>query len=127
MFRIFIFSIVSSIGALIDFGLGLILLQRGLDGWMALAVAMSVSASVVYVIHQKVTFGDLHSRDLNAGRLAAFLASTVMIYLFRLTLFEILLSFGTALALALGIALVASVTVNFAVSRILIFSASGRR
>jgi putative flippase GtrA len=127
LFRFFIFSVGSSIGALIDFGLALLLLQKGLDGWMALAIAMSVSASVVYVIHQKVTFGDLHSHKLHAGRLAAFLASTAMIYFFRLTLFEILRRFGTVLALALGVALVASIAVNFIVSRTLIFSASGRR
>lgn len=122
MRRFFIFGIGSTVGALIDFALSLVLLQAGVSSWLALALSMLVSANVVYAIHQKVTFSDLSSGDLHAGRLAAFILNTVVIYFFRLALFELLLLAGLAVALALCIALIASVVINFAVSRILIFS-----
>lgn len=122
MRRFFIFGIGSTVGALIDFTLSLLLLKLGLSGWLALALSMLVSANVVYAIHQKVTFADLDSADLHAGRLTAFVLNTALVYLFRLALFELLRLLGLAVAVALCIALVASVGLNFAVSRILIFS-----
>ena len=124
MRRMVIFGLGSLVGALIDFAIGLALLKAGFSSWLALAGAMSVSAVVVYVIHQKVTFGDLHSSDLHAGRLAAFLANTAIVYVLRVALFEAAYSAGVTEALALAAALVGSFVVNFAISRVLIFSGS---
>lgn len=117
-----LFGLGSVAGAAIDFTIGLLLISLGLPGWLALACAMVVSANVVYVIHQKITFADLKSSDLNAGRLTAFLTNTVLIYVFRVVLLEVLLRFDWAPAAALAIALVASVVVNFVVSRLYIFN-----
>jgi putative flippase GtrA len=125
--RFLLFGIGSTVGAAIDFTIGLVLLGIGLPAWLALGLAMTVSANIVYVLHQKVTFGDLHSRDLHAGRLAAFLTSTLLVYLFRLAAFEGLKAIGWTDAMALAAALVASLSINFAVSRSLIFSRPGRR
>lgn len=122
MIRFLRFGLVSTLGAGIDFVLVLVLLRAGLGAAPALAAAMTVSATVVYVIHQKLTFGDLGERALSTHRLGAFLLNTAAIYLMRLVIFEGLISFGLKEALALAAALVASVVLNYTVSRLLIFA-----
>lgn len=117
-----LFSLGSIAGAVIDFVVGLSLIWMGLSGWLALACAMFISANVVYVIHQKITFADLRSSDLNAKRLTVFLTNTALIYVFRVALLEALMHFGWRPAAALAVALVASVVVNFVVSRLFIFN-----
>lgn len=117
-----LFSLGSIVGAAIDFSIGLLLMWLGLPGWLALAGAMVISANVVYVIHQKITFADLKSSDLDTGRLTVFLTNTALIYICRVVLLEVLLRFDWAPAAALAIALVASVIVNFVVSRLFIFN-----
>jgi len=123
--RFFVFAFGSAIGAAIDLTLGLILLGLGFSAWTSLGLAMVVSATVVYVFHQKQTFGSLHSRELRLRRLAMFLSTTVAIYVMRVLLFEWLRGAGLEDLPALGIALVASVAVNFSVSRAFIFSRLG--
>ena len=122
MTRFLTFSAVSALGAAIDLILGVTFLGLGLSSWAALALAMPVSATLVYALHQKITFGDLHSRDLNRGRLVTFLASTAAIYVFRVVVFEFLRGWGAPDVAALCVALVASVAVNYTVSRVVIFA-----
>lgn len=125
MARFFLFGIGSTLGALIDLTLGMALLRLGFSAWTALGLAMIVSASVVYVFHQKRTFGGVYSSALRLRRLGMFLVSTAAIYVFRVLVFEWLREGGLADFPALGLALVASVVVNYTVSRALIFSRFG--
>lgn len=125
MARFFLFGIGSTLGALIDLTLGMAFLRLGFSSWTALGLAMMVSATVVYVFHQKRTFGGVHSSQLRLRRLGMFLVSTLAIYLLRVLVFEWLRQIGLADFPALGLALVASVFVNYTVSRALIFSRLG--
>lgn len=121
MKRFFVFGLGSVAGAVVDFSFGLLLIWMGMPGWLALACAMTVSANLVYVIHQKITFSDLGSSDLHRGRLTVFLLNTALIYVCRVILLEGLLMLGWLPAVALAVALVASVVVNFIISRLYIF------
>jgi putative flippase GtrA len=123
--RFVLFGLVSTGGAAIDFVVALSLIRLGVSPALALAGAMSVSAVLVYVVHQRRTFADLGGRDLSWRRLLMFCASTVLVYLFRLALYGALVAAGAAAALALAVALVASVLVNFTISRALIFMGRG--
>jgi putative flippase GtrA len=114
-------------GALIDFVIALVLLRNGADGWLALAIAMSVSASAVYLLHQKVTFADLGTRELSWSRFTFFVINTGFVYLIRVAVFEILNTAGNGLTLSLGVALVSSLLINFGISRWLIFSGGNRK
>ena len=122
MKRFFLFTLGSIVGAAIDFTIGLLLMWAELPGWLALALAMSVSATVVYIIHQKITFSDLRSRELHSGRLTAFLVNTVVIYALRVIVLEGLQLLGWVPSAALATALLASVALNFAISRLFIFN-----
>ena len=124
--RFAFFGMVSTLGALIDFAIGWSLIRAGFAPALALACAMCVSATLVYVIHQRLTFADLGGRELAWRRLAAFIASTMMIYLFRLALYNGLTALGGAPAPSLAAALVLSVVINYSVSRIFIFAAGKR-
>ena len=122
MNHLVVFGVGSTIGAIIDFVLALILLRAGYPGWLALALPMIVSGTAVYVFHQKVTFADLGSRQLDNRRLGLFLANTALVYVFRVAVYELLRRAMLSQVLALGAALVSSLILNFAISRLLIFS-----
>lgn len=124
--RFVFFGMVSTLGALIDFAIGWSLIRAGFAPAIALAGAMCVSATLLYVIHQRLTFADIGGRELAWKRLAAFIGSTVMIYLFRLALYSGLTALGGAPAPSLAAALVLSVVINYSVSRIFIFAARKR-
>lgn len=125
MRRVALFGFGSTVGALIDLCAGVLLLALGLPGWLVLALTMCVSASVVYAIHQKITFADL-ANELNAGRLSQFLLATAGIYVIRVSVFTLLGHVGVPETLAFLAAIVSSFLVNFTISRFLIF-AIGRR
>ena len=125
MKRLLLFGMGSTIGAAIDFCIALVLLRIGCPGWLALALAMCVSASVVYHIHQRVTFADIDLGELSLRRLTLFLLSTFFVYGLRMLVFEGLRYSGGGEVLALSVALVSSLVVSFGVSRYYIFQ-SGR-
>jgi putative flippase GtrA len=119
--RFVFFGLISTAGAAIDFVISLSLIRAGVTPALSLACAMSVSAVLVYVVHQRRTFADIGGRDFSWRRLLMFCASTVLVYLLRLALYGALVSVGTTAALALAVALTASVLVNYTISRALIF------
>ena len=121
--RFAFFGMVSTFGALIDFAISTTLIGRGWAPAVALACAMCVSATLIYVIHQRLTFADIGGRELAWKRLAAFIGSTVMIYLFRVALYSGLTALGGPPTLSLAVALILSVLINYSVSRIFIFAA----
>lgn len=122
MKRLVIFGLGSCLGAAIDFVLGLTLIRFGVPGSLALALTMCVSATVVYAVHQRVTFADIGPARLSSRRLALFLVNTAMIYIFRVMVFSTLSLAGLTYAPALGLAIVSSLLVNFTVSRLVIFT-----
>jgi len=124
MKRFSVFASISLIGAVIDFILAYSLLQLlNAPGWAALAAAMTVSASVVYLLHARITFADRVGGATSGKGWAGFLAITVAVYLGRLAVFEALIALETPVALALAIALVASALATFTLSNTLIFKA----
>lgn len=120
--RFLIFGIISSLGAVIDFIVGLALMTLGFPPFIALACAMCLSATLVYIVHQKRTFADIGGRALSWKRLTGFLFSTFWIYVFRLIVYHALYALGFAAAISLALALTLSVIINYTVSRFLIFS-----
>jgi putative flippase GtrA len=122
--RLVFFALGSTMGAVIDFCIAFSLLRLGFPGWLALALAMCVSATLVYVFHQRATFADLGTKDLSLGRLTMFLANTALVYGLRVLVFEGLRRAATGEAVALVVALLSSLLVSFVVSRLVIFQGS---
>ncbi len=85
---------------------------------------MCLSASIVYVIHQRATFADIESSDLNAKRYLYFVANTITIFGLRVLVFEQLISIHFRQSVALFIALASSFFINYGISRVLIFGRS---
>ena len=121
MRRFLQFGLISTFGAGIDFVITLALIDRGFSAYQALAVAMFFSASIVYVLHQKLTFADVDSSELRGGRYTGFLLNTLAIFAFRAVFLEILFQIQTPNGLAVAIVLISSVIINYSVSRLLIF------
>ncbi len=121
MKRLILFGLGSIVGACIDFAIGYYLLSLGAKGWLALGLGMSVSVTVVYAIHQKLTFADIESHELNARRFLLFAINTATVFSLRVVVFELLIYFGLGLSISLALALTSSLVVNFAISRNIIF------
>jgi putative flippase GtrA len=120
MKRLLVFALGSLLGAGIDFFLGYLLLLRGIEGALAIGLAMSISAIVVYFYHEFFTYRSVASKT-HKGRLSAFLLSTFFIYLSRISVFYLLLFVGLMEVIALAVALVSSLTINYFISTKLIF------
>ena len=126
MHRFLQFGLISTLGAGIDFAITLALIERGFASFQALAAAMFISASIVYVLHQKLVFADMATSRLSGGRYTGFLLNTLAIYAFRVVTLEILLQNQAPNGVAVAIVLISSVAINYSVSRLLIF-ADGRK
>ena len=124
MSRFFLFGLISTGGAAFDFIVVLLLMKADFSPALSLAFAMCVSATALYVIHQKITFVDIGGRDLRFSRLVAFLTNTAVVYGFRLLIFSVFSGFGINIPLALGLSLISSLALNYMVSRTLIFPKS---
>lgn len=121
MKRFFVFGLGSTLGASIDFILAWVLLIKGFNAFVGFAVAMSISATVIYFYHEYLTFNDRCNSQFSKARLSQFLTSTLMIYGFRVVLFYGLTALQVLEVIALMVALVSSVFINFFVSKLLIF------
>ena len=116
-----LFGLGSTLGACIDFLVTWLMLIQGFNAFVGFAVAMSISATVVYFYHEYLTFKEQRNSEYSNARLSQFLTSTLMIYGFRVALFYGLLSLQVLEVIALLVALVSSVFINFFVSKLLIF------
>lgn len=121
MKRFFLFGLGSTLGAAIDFLVTWLLLQQGLNAFISFAMAMSISATLVYLYHEYLTFKEHRDSSYSHTRLSQFLTSTLIIYGFRVSLFYGLTTFQVVEVIALFIALVSSVSINYFVSKLLIF------
>ncbi|MCB1473773.1 MAG: GtrA family protein [Rhodobiaceae bacterium] len=120
------FAAASGIGATIDFVLILYLtIQIGLSGWQAIGISMLVSASVVYFIHEHVTFHDPVESRSSGRRWFAFLVWSVGIYVVRVAVFSILIFAGAPHVLSVAAAIVSTALLNFMVSQGAIFVRGG--
>jgi putative flippase GtrA len=121
MKRFFLFGLGSTFGACIDFLVTWLLLQQGLNAFISFALAMSMSATLVYFYHEYLTFKEHRDSSYSHTRLSQFLTSTLLIYAFRVTLFYGLTALQVLEVIAILVALVSSVFINFFVSKLLIF------
>lgn len=97
----------------------------GLDPTYALALAMIISASIVYVFHARFTFADSTVGEAKNSFIQAyvfFIGWSVLIFILRVILLKVLLYLGLQLAIALLIAMALISIVNFAISSALIFA-----
>ncbi|WP_139052277.1 GtrA family protein [Roseibium sp. TrichSKD4] len=124
MRRIVIFGMISLVGALIDFPIVSGMLALGQGSLLAFAVAMCVSGSVVYVFHQKLTFSDQSGPQFSRKRLAQFLGNTLVVFLFRVAVFEAVSLTGLQQEICVALAIVSSFFLNYLVSRFWIFKAN---
>lgn len=115
----------SLIGAVIDYvvTLGAYSLL-GTPPSIALAAAMVVSGSVVFLYHDMVTF-----RTAGAGwmrRYAKFMALTALVLVLRVVVLEAAILAGLPVFLAVAVAIVLVSIANFAASSMLVFLKTGR-
>ena len=121
MKRFFLFGLGSTLGACIDFLVTWLLLNQGINALLSFALSMSISSTLVYFYHEYLTFKEHRLSQYSHARISQFLTSTLMIYGFRVALFYGLLSLEVLEVIALVVALVSSVFINFFVSKLLIF------
>lgn len=120
--RFLTFGMVSAVGTVIDLIIVLTLIKFfGIPEWQALALSMLVSATVVYIGHELVTFDDAGTTSLRKRRWLSFAITAFAIYGFRVMVFGLLVSLGMPRMPALLVALVSSIIVNFTISRFAIF------
>ena len=119
--RFILFGGISTLGAAIDFVLTWWLLSYGFSAFLGFGLSMCVSATLVYLMHEFITFNQDRTVGFSQHRLFKFLFSTVLIYLLRVGVFYLLVYIGTIEVVAIGIALVSSVVINYSVSKFLIF------
>jgi len=120
MKRLLFFAFGSLLGAGIDFFLGYFFLTKGIEGAAAIGLSMCLSAVVVYFYHEFFTYNSASSK-IDKVRLTAFLFSTLLIYLSRVAVFYSLLFVGFVEVIALALALVSSLFINYLISTKLIF------
>ena len=121
MKRFLLFGLGSTLGASIDFFVTWLLLQQGFNAFISFALAMSFSGTLVYFYHEYLTFNEYRVSNYSQSRLSQFLISTLMIYGFRVALFYGLTELQVLEVIALLVALVSSLFINFFVSKLLIF------
>lgn len=81
---------------------------------------MLVSATMVFFWHDNVTFAAV-GQPKRLQRYLAFMGWSLLVYLLRAVLLEILRHVGTALPLALAIAILIASVINYLISAALIF------
>lgn len=121
--RFSVFSSGSAVGAAIDYVVTLA--ASGWLGWdpaYALALAMIVSASVVFLFHNSITFR--HSQGNLMRRYVLFMGWSGLILVLRAFLLKASLYAGLPLAAALLVAIGLASIVNFAISSVVIFAKS---
>ena len=118
--RFLIFGGGSLIGAVVDYVATLCAHAfLGTPPSLALAVAMVVSGSIVFLYHDKVTF-----RTSGAGwpeRYAKFMALTALVLLLRVVVLELFVAVGSPVPLAVAAAIGIVSIANFAASSMLVF------
>lgn len=110
----------SAIGAVFDYLVTL--LAHDLLGFSAgagLAIAMAVSASVVFVYHERITFGTAGTPW--RARYLRFLMLAVLVLVLRVLVLEALIYLGVPVALAIAGAIVIVSVANFGASSMFIF------
>ncbi len=118
--RFVTFSGGSVLGAAIDYALTMLCYHLlRMDPSVALALAMTVSASVVFLYHEKITFRA--SGPGRGSRYLRFAALAVLVLGLRVIAVRALTAAGLPVALALAIAIVLVSILNFAASSMLIF------
>lgn len=110
----------SVIGAIIDYVLTLVLHDRlGLAPWLGLTLAMAVSSTVVFIYHERITFGT-HGRQWQ-NRYLRFMILTLIVLGLRIVTLDLLLDCGLSVYLAVALTLALVSIVNFAVSSTFVF------
>lgn len=119
--KFIVFGGGSIVGAVLDYTVTLFLHDFfSVEPSAALALSMTISASVVFLYHEKFTFGVVGA----AGRMrryVRFLLLAVLVLALRVALLESLLAGGLSAPLALAIAIVFASVVNFAASSLFVF------
>ncbi len=119
--RLSLFASGSVIGAVIDYVMTLGLSQwMKLDPAIALALAMIISASVVFCFHSRITFDE--ANDDLFRRYALFMGWSALIYGLRALLLKAFLYAGLPLSAALLIAIGLVAIINYAMSSAVIFA-----
>jgi len=119
--RLSLFASGSVIGAVIDYAMTLGLSQwMKLDPAIALALAMIISASVVFCFHSRITFDE--ANDDLFRRYAMFMGWSALIYGLRALLLKAFLYAGLPLSAALLIAIGLVAILNYAMSSAVIFA-----
>lgn len=119
--RLSLFASGSVIGAVIDYVMTLGLSQwMKLDPAIALALAMIISASVVFCFHSRITFDE--ANDDLFRRYALFMGWSALIYGLRALLLKAFLYAGLPLSAALLIAIGLVAVINYAMSSAVIFA-----
>ena len=120
MKRYIVFGGGSLLGACIDY-VGTLALNEALEiaPWIALGLAMFLSATVVFVYHERVTFrmggGRWHRRYLR------FLLLAIGIFILRAGVLNFLVSDNLSVPFAVAVAILLISVVNFVASSALIF------
>ena len=119
--RLSLFASGSVIGAVIDYVMTLVLSQwMKLDPAIALALAMIISASVVFCFHSRITFDE--ANDDLFRRYALFMGWSALIYGLRALLLKAFLYAGLPLSAALLIAIGLVAVKNYAMSSAVIYA-----
>jgi len=118
--RYSLFAGGSAIGAAIDYSLTLAAsVLVNLRPTIALGLAMIISASIVFVFHDRITF---RARDNVRHRFFLFMLWSCLIFLIRALLLKVGLYAGLPIAAALLLAIGLASVINFAVSSAVIFA-----
>lgn len=118
--RYVVFGGGSLLGAVIDYA-GTLALNGVLDmaPWIALGLVMFLSATVVFVYHERITF-----RMDSAGwprRYGRFMLLAIVIFLLRAGVLALLVHYNISVSLAVAAAILLISVVNFAASSALVF------
>ena len=119
--RLSLFASGSVIGAVIDYAVTLGLSQWiKIDPAIALALAMIISASVVFRFHSRITFHEANDNLLR--RYVLFMGWSALVFVLRALLLKAFLFAGLPLAAALLVAIGLAAIINFAMSSAVIFA-----
>lgn len=119
--RLPVFLIGSLVGAIIDYCVTLVLHSwLHVPAALGLALAMVISASVVFLFHQRITFA---TNGATGGRTyMMFMGWSVVVYVLRAGILLLLEWVGLPLELALLLAIGIASLINYTVSALRIFN-----
>ncbi|MCP8894150.1 GtrA family protein [Shinella daejeonensis] len=119
--RFFTFGGGSLIGAVIDYAATLLAIRfLGLSPQVALALAMTVSASVVFCYHETITFPGRKTTRL-LPRYVRFMLLAALVLALRVAALHVLTIAGLPVPIALAIVIVVVSLFNFAASSMFVF------